>query len=230
MFSICPGYFSTSEGNQSEPAGKQPASPGGCFPESTLCASQSPPKQTSVCNSVEHQTQQNRLKHTWSRQDNTVTLLFTATSLSHFNLDDYHLQTISCLRSFKILSKFLDKMTNNTFFIFLCFKNKIMALQTLTFLGSQKHSWGLPWWRSGWESACQCKAHGFEPWSGKIPHAAEQLGPWATVTEPERLEPVLHNKRGRDGERPAHRDEEWPPLAATRESLRTETKTQHSQK
>ena len=36
--------------------------------------------------------------------------------------------------------------------------------------------------------------------------------------------------RGRDSERPAHRDEEWPPLAATRESPRTETKTQHSQK
>ena len=36
--------------------------------------------------------------------------------------------------------------------------------------------------------------------------------------------------RGRDSERPAHRDEEWPPLAATGESPRTETKTQHSQK
>ena len=36
--------------------------------------------------------------------------------------------------------------------------------------------------------------------------------------------------RGRDGERPAHRDEEWPPLAATGESPRTETKTQHSHK
>ena len=87
---------------------------------------------------------------------------------------------------------------------------------------------GLPWWRSGWESACQCGAHGFEPWSGKIPHATEQLGPWATTTEPARLEPVLCNKRGRDSERPAHRDEEWPPLAATRESPCTETKTQHS--
>ena len=30
--------------------------------------------------------------------------------------------------------------------------------------------------------------------------------------------------------RPAHRDDEWPPLAATGESPRTETKTQHSQK
>ena len=80
---------------------------------------------------------------------------------------------------------------------------------------------GLPWWRSGWESACQCRGHGFEPWSGKIPCATEQLGPWVTITEPERLEPVLRNKRGRNNERPAHRDEEWPPLAPTRESPRT---------
>ena len=61
-------------------------------------------------------------------------------------------------------------------------------------------------------------------------HAAERLGLWATATEPARLEPVLRNKRGRDGERPAHGDEEWPPLAATREGPPTETKTQHSQK
>ena len=57
---------------------------------------------------------------------------------------------------------------------------------------------GLPWWHSGWESAYQCRGHGFEPWSGKIPHAAEQLSPWATITEPARLEPVLRNKRGHD--------------------------------
>ena len=56
---------------------------------------------------------------------------------------------------------------------------------------------GLPWWRSGWESACQCRGHGFGPWSGKIPHAAEWLGPWATTTEPARLEPVFRNKRPR---------------------------------
>ena len=31
-------------------------------------------------------------------------------------------------------------------------------------------------------------------------------------------------------QRPAYRDEEWPPLATTRESPRTETKTQHSHK
>ena len=31
------------------------------------------------------------------------------------------------------------------------------------------------------ESACQCRGHGFEPWSRKIPHAAEQLSPRATT-------------------------------------------------
>ena len=29
------------------------------------------------------------------------------------------------------------------------------------------------------------------------------------------VEPVLRNKRGHNSERPAHRDGEWPPLAAT---------------
>ena len=39
-------------------------------------------------------------------------------------------------------------------------------------------------WRSGWESTCQCRGHGFKPWSGKIPHAAEQLSLCATATKP----------------------------------------------
>ena len=29
--------------------------------------------------------------------------------------------------------------------------------------------YGLPWWLSGKESACQCSRHGFNPWAGKIP-------------------------------------------------------------
>ena len=47
-------------------------------------------------------------------------------------------------------------------------------------------SWieGLPWWHSGWESACQCRGQGFDPWSRKIPHPAEQLSPCTTTTEP----------------------------------------------
>ena len=41
-----------------------------------------------------------------------------------------------------------------------------------------------PWWLSGKESTCQCRRHGFDPWSGKIPHASEQLSPCTTATEP----------------------------------------------
>ena len=56
---------------------------------------------------------------------------------------------------------------------------------------------------------------------------------WARVPQllkPARLEPVLHNKRRHHNEKPAHCNEEQPPLTATRESPRAATKTQHSQK
>ena len=37
---------------------------------------------------------------------------------------------------------------------------------------------------SGKDSACQCRRHGFDSWSRKIPAAAEQLSPCVTATEP----------------------------------------------
>ena len=57
------------------------------------------------------------------------------------------------------------------------------------------------WWRGHWRSeqarSCrtvglmrvlglfyQCREHRFNPWSGKIPHAAEQRDPCAIATEP----------------------------------------------
>ena len=43
---------------------------------------------------------------------------------------------------------------------------------------------GLPWWLSGKESICQCRRCKFDPWSGKIPHAWEQLRLCATAIEP----------------------------------------------
>ena len=42
---------------------------------------------------------------------------------------------------------------------------------------------GLPQWLSGEESACQCRKHVFNPWSGKIPHITEQLNPSAKTNE-----------------------------------------------
>ena len=128
-----------------------------------------------------------------------------------------------CVQHISLINSFLSTFCQGSC---LLQNSRLKSIYLLLFKGTP----GLPWWRSGWECACQCRGHGFEPWSGKIPHAAEQLGPWATITEPALLEPVLCNKRGHDSERPAHRDEEWPPFAATRESPCTETKTQHSQK
>ena len=36
---------------------------------------------------------------------------------------------------------------------------------------------------------CQCKGHGFDPWSQKIPCSAEQLSLCSTTTEPAHLKP-----------------------------------------
>jgi len=41
----------------------------------------------------------------------------------------------------------------------------------------------LPWRSNGKESACQCRGHGFDPWSRKLPHAAGQLSLCATTSE-----------------------------------------------
>ena len=46
---------------------------------------------------------------------------------------------------------------------------------------------GLPWWLSGKESACQCRRHRFDPQSGKILHAMQQLSLCKTI------DPVLQS-------------------------------------
>ena len=129
--------------------------------------------------------------------------------------------------------------------ICVCVHVSMLVRETL----NKNNNPGLPWWHSDWESTCQCRGHGFEPWSGKIPHV-EQLSSWATTTEPALwslgatatearvpqllkpicLEPVLRNKRSHRNEKPTHRNEEYPLLTATREGLRAATKTQLSQK
>ena len=43
---------------------------------------------------------------------------------------------------------------------------------------------GLSWWLSDKEPACQSRRHGFKPRFGKIPHATEQVSPFATTPEP----------------------------------------------
>ena len=90
------------------------------------------------------------------------------------------------------------------------------------------HCIGLLWWLSGKKrkkkSICQCRRYGFDPWSGKIPHAMEQPSPWATTIEPvlkslgatttepmccncwslRAREPELHSKRSHCNQKPVH--------------------------
>ena len=61
---------------------------------------------------------------------------------------------------------------------------------------------GLPWWLSGKDSACRCRRHWFDPWVGKIPHAAEQLSSCTTAIGPAlsspgaaTVEPTFRNHR-----------------------------------
>ena len=71
---------------------------------------------------------------------------------------------------------------------------------------------GFPWWSSGKESACQCRGHGSDPWSRKVPLVQSHQ-----VSEPQllshALEPVSRNERSHHNEK---------PMPAT--------KTQHHQK
>ena len=80
-----------------------------------------------------------------------------------------------------------------------------------------KLRWGLPGDLVVKSPSWQCRRHRFDPWSRKIPHAAEQLSLWATTIEPvlygpraelPRVKPVhprlLCNKRSHGNEKPVH--------------------------
>ena len=65
----------------------------------------------------------------------------------------------------------------------------------------------------GEESTCQCRKHGFNPWSGNIPHAAEQLSLCASTTELMHLEPVLCDKRNHCNKKPCTHNSREPVLS-----------------
>ena len=86
----------------------------------------------------------------------------------------------------------------------------------------------LPWLSTGEESACQCRRHEFDPCSGKIPHAVEQLSSRAIAVElvfwsPESrnyrvLEPVPCSERGHCNWKLEHHSQR---VAVAPHSLRT---------
>lgn len=93
--------------------------------------------------------------------------------------------------------------------------------------GEQEDPSGAPCWRGGKEPTRQCRRLGFDPWPGKAPRAAEQLGVRTETTAPApgagrhsccacSLEPVLHSRRRPCGETPKRHARE-PPLGEDRE-------------
>ena len=72
-----------------------------------------------------------------------------------------------------------------------------------------KSNRGLPWGFSGKESACQCRRHGSNPWSGKSPHVMEQVSLCTTTTVS-----VLQSPEATTTE--AHSP--WSPCSITREA------------
>lgn len=108
--------------------------------------------------------------------------------------------------------------------------------QTTPKLAGTDHRWygksaGLPWRCSSWGSACRCRGHGFDPRSGKTPHAAGQRSPHVAATTDActlgahactRGAPAMRSTGATAGEQPL--------LIRTRESPRQTTKIRHSQK
>ena len=85
-------------------------------------------------------------------------------------------------------------------------------------------------WLRDKESTCQCRRQEFDPWSGKIPHATEQLSLCTKLRKLVHSRAVLYNRRSHCNEKPMYCNQEQPLLTATRESLWAATETQHNQK
>ena len=121
----------------------------------------------------------------------THTLL---TPLLIFSIEQFYCSftwiNIECLHHYNYANVLRDESRNKLWIISIHAELCFIYIIIFFFF---KCIFGLPWWLSGKESACQCRRHGFDPWSGKILHAREQLSLWATTTEP-----VLCN------EKPAH--------------------------
>ena len=83
------------------------------------------------------------------------------------------------------LSHLLDVWSGGGFYLTTFSLNFLICQTGVTITLTSEGLWGLHWWLSGTgkELACQCRAHGFDPWSGKIPRAMEQRSPHITTTE-----------------------------------------------
>ena len=93
-------------------------------------------------------------------------------------------------RTFKVFSKmkkkFFSKLSSMSSSSILClsftchWSHCLNKGSTFVFSDQTRASGGLPWWTS----TCQCRGHGFLPWSRQISHSLGQLGPCATTQSP----------------------------------------------
>ena len=85
--------------------------------------------------------------------------------------------------SILILSGTFQSIT--VYFLYTLFDQvEITVLKSLGKKKREREIGRLPWWSNGYESTCQCRGHGFNPWSGKISNAMGQLSPCTTTAEP----------------------------------------------
>ena len=71
-------------------------------------------------------------------------------------------------------------------------KQEVFFLSSTLLLPHSRKQIELPWWLSGKESSCRWR-HEFDPWSRKIPYAAEQLSLCTTTIEPALWSPGTAN-------------------------------------
>ena len=111
-------------------------------------------------------------------------------------------------------------------------KMLIYLLVSSMCLAHKKHQLGLPWWLSGKEFACQCRRHGFDPWTRKIPHAVKQLGLCTPAIEPVKsMCPTAHAMQQKPQQWNAWVPQ-WrgAPARCNQRNAHAATKTQCSQK
>ena len=104
-----------------------------------------------------------------------------------------------------------------------------------TFTFTKKLTMGLPWWLSGKESICQCRRHGFNPWSRNILLASGQWSLCSRARELQLLKPTCSRVHAPQEEKPLHWEVhptqlESSPRLPQLEKVHAAMKTQHSQK
>ena len=92
--------------------------------------------------------------------------------------------TLFCKCSFLLLRGCHDPVIVHGLIYLYCFSIFYCWILGHFYLLKITKCWGFPGGAVVKNPPANARRHGFEPWSGKIPHAAEQLSPCDATTEP----------------------------------------------